>query len=99
MSHYSGAVPASDRSDDWRDEANCRTADPNLFFAEGKGSHGQVREAKAVCRRCPVRIECGQHAIEAGESNGVWGGMSQSELRERRRRFTSRAKTSTRAAA
>lgn len=99
MSHYTGAVPELDRADDWRDFAACRFEDPEVFFAEGKASHAQVVHAQAVCHTCPVRIQCGEHAIQAGEFYGVWGGMSQNQLRQRRRRFTSRAKTDTRDAA
>jgi WhiB family redox-sensing transcriptional regulator len=95
---YNGHGPL-DRRDDWRDFAACRSEDPDTFFAEGKRSHGQVREAQAICHSCPVRQQCGEYAIKAGESWGVWGGMSQQQLRQRRRRFTSRAKTHTRAAA
>jgi WhiB family redox-sensing transcriptional regulator len=98
VSNYIGSVPDTDREADWRDEAACRQVDPDLFFAEGKGAHAQVREATRVCLSCPVRLQCQDHAIEAGEAWGVWGGMSQIELRTRRRRFTSRAKTDTRAA-
>jgi hypothetical protein len=58
----------------------------------------QVNEARKVCAACAVREQCASWAIETGERNGVWGGMSQQELRTKRRRFTSRARTNTRAA-
>ena len=98
MTRITYNVLSTDRADDWRDQAACRQVDPDLFFAEGKGAHAQVRRAKSVCASCPVRLQCAEHAIQAGESWGVWGGMSQIQLRTRRRRFTSRAKTDTRAA-
>ena len=87
MSHYTGSVPALDRADDWRDLAACRNEDPDTFFAEGRGSRGDVQHAQSVCHGCPVRIQCGQYALQAGEYYGVWGGMSQGQLRVQRRRY------------
>ena len=99
MSHYTGAIPELDRADDWRDFAACRNEDPEVFFAEGKKSRAEVVHAQSVCHGCPVRIQCGEYALQAGEYWGVWGGMSQNQLRQKRRRFTSRAKNGTRATA
>lgn len=72
---------------DWKPSAACRNEDPDLFFAEGRGSRGQVQAAQAVCLRCPVRRECGEDALRRGEFWGVWGGMSQQQLRTRRQRY------------
>lgn len=47
-------------------------------------------EAKAVCRRCPVSAECLAHAIEHGESDGVWGGLDPNERRLETRRIRRR---------
>jgi Transcription factor WhiB len=35
--------------------------------------------AKAICRICPVRMPCLQWAVENGEKNGIWGGMTSEE--------------------
>jgi WhiB family redox-sensing transcriptional regulator len=32
-----------------------------------------------MCRRCPVMAQCRAHALEVGESYGIWGGLSESE--------------------
>ena len=46
-------------SRDWRERAACRAGvDPDLFFPaaeSGAARDAQVRAAKAVCARCPVR--------------------------------------------
>jgi WhiB family redox-sensing transcriptional regulator len=76
---------------DWRTKAACRGADPDTFFAEGRGSRADTEYARRVCAHCPVRPECGQYAIDTGQSWGVWGGMTQTELRRKRRRFTTGA--------
>lgn len=68
----------------WRDEAACRESDPALFFPSGvKGPKATelTREALAVCASCPVRAECRTYALQH-EEWGIWGGMSEQELRE-----------------
>jgi WhiB family redox-sensing transcriptional regulator len=49
----------------------CRTLDPDMWFAE----HSAVLDrAKAVCRDCPIRLECLTGAQRRQEPWGVWGG-------------------------
>lgn len=73
---------------DWRHNAICREEDPELFFPIGNTGPAllQIEEAKAVCRRCPVMEQCLQWALEAGEEEGVWGGLSEDDRRSMRRR-------------
>ncbi len=52
-------------------ELPCRVNDPELYFAE---SPSDVELAKALCRDCPVRVECLAGALERREPWGVWGG-------------------------
>ena len=52
-------------------ELPCRSTNPELYFAE---SPSDVELAKALCRDCPVRIECLASALERREPWGVWGG-------------------------
>lgn len=67
-----------DRADSWRDRALCAGTDPEAFFPldSTQGDH-----ARRVCWRCPVRPECGEAAVGRGEQYGIWGGMSEYELR------------------
>jgi len=46
------------------------------FFAIDELS---IRRAKLICSTCPVREVCGQYAREAGERDGVWGGIDMSQ--------------------
>ncbi|PQM51801.1 WhiB family transcriptional regulator [Mycolicibacter virginiensis] len=62
----------------WTDQAPCAQTDPDAFFPD-KG--GTTRHAKTVCRACPVRAECLQYALDNDERYGVWGGLSERELR------------------
>ncbi len=73
---------------DWRHVAACRDEDPELFFPIGNTGPAllQIEEAKSVCRRCSVREECLQFALETGQDAGVWGGLSEDERRALKRR-------------
>jgi len=70
---------------DWQHAAACRNEDPELFFPVGAAGVEvllQVREAKAVCARCPVAGECLAQAVEFGDEAGIWGGLDEAERRE-----------------
>jgi WhiB family redox-sensing transcriptional regulator len=73
---------------DWRHKAECRTEDPELFFPVGTSGPAlaQIVEAKAVCRRCPVRRECLAWALASGQDAGIWGGLTEDERRALKRR-------------
>lgn len=67
---------------DWSDRAECAGVDPDLFFPERGAS---LAAARQVCAVCPVRRECLQYALDAGEMHGIWGGLSEKERRRIRR--------------
>ncbi|MGX1913584.1 WhiB family transcriptional regulator [Streptomyces phaeochromogenes] len=77
---------------DWRHNAVCREEDPELFFPIGNTGPAllQIEEAKAVCRRCPVMEQCLRWALESGQAEGVWGGLSEGERRALKRRAARR---------
>ena len=66
---------------EWADLAECRGIDPELFHPK-RGESASA--AKAVCRTCPVRAECLEHALVNLEKIGVWGGASERERRRMR---------------
>jgi hypothetical protein len=79
---------ASDASPEpqlWRLQAACASTDPDLFFPEKSAGWQTVVQAKKICLGCPVLIDCRAHAIKNKERFGVWGGMSERELRQARR--------------
>jgi WhiB family redox-sensing transcriptional regulator len=78
--HRIGTVPG-----DWRTLAACRGLDPDLFFPE-RGDSFTARNAQAVCATCPVAEQCLEFAIEVGETEGIWGGLSGRQLRQERQR-------------
>jgi WhiB family redox-sensing transcriptional regulator len=89
--------PAPSGSPDWRDEAACRNADPELFFPIGNAGPPllQLDRAKQVCAGCTVRTPCLEWALASGQEAGVWGGTTEDERRTLRRT----RQVSTRAAA
>ncbi|RYE39244.1 MAG: WhiB family transcriptional regulator [Hyphomicrobiales bacterium] len=80
--------PAAGTADsgEWRVRAACRGAELSVFFSpdgERRGARDR-REARArqICQACPVLVRCRDHALTAGESYGVWGGMTESDRRK-----------------
>ena len=73
-------------------EAACRGMPSDTFFhpwnERGLNRDDRIREAKQICAGCPVIDNCRQHALQAHETYGVWGGLSEDEraalLRRRR---------------
>jgi WhiB family transcriptional regulator, redox-sensing transcriptional regulator len=74
---------ASDQS--WRSEANCRGLGFDLFFPE-KGDTPTANQARGVCRGCTVQDECLAYALDVRVEGGVWGGTSERERDEIRKR-------------
>lgn len=72
------AVPISDERP-WVVFGTCRDADPDLFFPTSKEG---AEQALAICASCPVRPECLDYALEAGERFGVWGGLTEKQRRK-----------------
>jgi WhiB family transcriptional regulator, redox-sensing transcriptional regulator len=79
------ARPARDRLD-WRLEAACRDADPDLFFPGGETRSAHVKTAKLICRGCGVSTTCLSWALASGQEAGIWGGLTEDERRGLQRR-------------
>ena len=60
----------------------CRQTDPDLFFPNPGEAAVKVRQAKAVCARCPLLDDCRDYIMETERGwylslrHGVWGGMT-----------------------
>jgi WhiB family transcriptional regulator, redox-sensing transcriptional regulator len=70
----------------WRDDAACRDADPDLFFPVGTTGPAlrQIGEAKRICRTCPAQTQCLAWALDNRVIDGVWGGTTGEERRAMR---------------
>ena len=53
------------------DTPSCSAYDPDWWFDES-----YFAKAAEVCQGCPVRTRCLDQALEAGETLGVWGGLT-----------------------
>jgi len=82
-STMSTSTTARDQRPDWRDNAACRDADPELFFADGdiRSALADVKTAKLICRACPVSATCLSWALASGQEAGIWGGLTEDERR------------------
>lgn len=60
----------------WAVFAACRDADSDLFFPMTKD---QETQAVTICNTCPVLDDCLDHALEARERFGVWGGTTEKQ--------------------
>jgi len=76
-------IDGEERQPTWHEQALCAETDPEAFFPEKGGS---TREAKKVCVRCEVRMECLEYALAKDERFGIWGGLSERERRRVKRR-------------
>ncbi len=97
---------ARDQAGPWHSEAVCRRDEAGLFFASSKeptaARLSREEAAKRVCARCPVMVECREHALIQPEPYGVWGGLTAAERRvvlARRRRREAELQRAVRVAA
>ena len=82
------ARPARNLRPDWRDDAACREADPELFFPDRdiRSARAQLKTARLICRGCPVSATCLSWALASGQEAGIWGGLTEDERRRLHRR-------------
>jgi WhiB family redox-sensing transcriptional regulator len=69
----------NDGERDWRQDAACRDADPELFFPD-QGQLPQTARAKEVCASCAVRGPCLDHALHGplarDDRHGIFAGTT-----------------------
>lgn len=69
-------------ADTFYEEAECRGVDPEMWY-----NTQPEDEVFRTCERCPVQDACLALSLAAGESYGVWGGLTVDERREHKRRL------------
>lgn len=77
------AVP--DRADQSWPPVACQGMGEWPFFgADAEGAYARARRvglAKAICASCPAVLQCRSFAVRTGQVFGIWGGLSEQELR------------------
>lgn len=68
---------------EWWESAACRGKGTRYFFPE---TPDDLARARAICDKCPVWAECLEYAGSNPSLKGVWGGLTEGERRELRRR-------------
>lgn len=62
----------------WMDDALCAQIGGGLWDSpdnDGPGAN-YSKDARKVCRRCPVMDPCALYGVAHAELEGMWGGMS-----------------------
>ena len=62
----------------WQDLAACAEVDGDLFFPNESTPSSLAR---ALCRECPVTVECLSVAMVERIEFGIWGGLNVSQRR------------------
>lgn len=62
------------RRQPWRQFAVCAPLSDDTMYPDDDPH--RVDTAKRVCKGCPVKVDCGVHAIEVREPWGVWGELT-----------------------
>lgn len=79
----------------WMAAGACRDHPTGLFYPSSSASRADRRRngttaaearAVAICRTCLVRVECAAYAIETNEVWGVWGGLTELQRHQLRKR-------------
>lgn len=62
--------------------------DPELFFPKGWGDEHtfQIRQAKEVCRKCPLIADCLDFALDTEDQHGILAGTTPADRDYFRRR-------------
>lgn len=56
----------------------------HLFFPDDGAHPNLTLQAKAICQACPARKPCDQYATRNKEPEGVWGGRTPKDRRNKR---------------
>ena len=71
----------------------CMISDPEAWFPnQAQSASREIRNAKALCGICPVRMQCLQYAVANPELQGIWGGLTPKE----RLKLRNKSRTGTR---
>lgn len=71
---------------EWQLRGACRSMPIGMFFPStnlrGHELAAVERNAKLICKQCPVVERCLQYSLECREKYGIWGGFTSAERRK-----------------
>lgn len=70
----------------WMDQAACK-GQPDWLMFPAKAERADPAILR-ICGGCEVRKPCLDYAIEHDENHGVWGGLTENQRRDLKRRAT-----------
>jgi WhiB family transcriptional regulator, redox-sensing transcriptional regulator len=68
---------------EWMQQGNCKGFPPEVMIPENKSG---VDRARKICADCVVKDVCLEYALVNNIEHGVWGGTSERQRREIKRR-------------
>lgn len=58
----------------------CRGEDPEWWWPTRESVDWRTAmQAVRVCHSCPIELPCLRYALDSGETDGIWGGMTPSQ--------------------
>jgi WhiB family redox-sensing transcriptional regulator len=87
--YYDTSATSTEYVRDWRHDAACADEDPELHHPVGITviAQDQAERAKEVCRRCLAMERCLAWALETGLTDGIAGGLDETERRKLKARI------------
>lgn len=66
----------------WKAQAACRNADPELFWPEKDTPPARIQQAKQICAGCPAKEFCLNEAYRINEWDAICGGLTGEERQQ-----------------
>lgn len=67
-------------AESWMVDSNCKNVDnPDMFFSQHPAD---IQAAKTMCSNCPVKLLCVSYAIDHDITDGIWGGLTETDRRQ-----------------
>ncbi len=73
----------SETGQDWRERAECRDEDSEMFFPDGvtdaEEKTRRINGAKRLCLHCRVLEQCLDYALTTDQKDGIYAGKTYEE--------------------
>lgn len=75
------------KSSEWKWDAACQGMGPEIFYLEPyqtADNDRRLQEARQVCGKCLVRVECLRYALDNCIGTGIWAGTTPAQRKKLR---------------